>query len=193
QSNYQEALEYYLKSLAVMETLDNQPLEGVFNSIVVLYQNLRNQEQALVYFDKARRAAEKNGNRWVMGAVAMAMSNYYMDEAPAQALAYANEALENFKAEGDVYNEILSLLTIGHCYRVAGNLDEAITYAQAGLVLAEQSSFPKLIAEAEADLSNIHYDRGEYVESMAHAGRSWAIDSTEDRQSTRLNSNHVKI
>ncbi len=179
QSEYPKALEYYLKSLATLENIGNQPLETVYNNIAVLYQNLQNKEHALIYFAKAKREAEKNQNKWILGSVAMAMSNYYMDKEPKKALEHAYEALVNFRAEGNAYHEILSILTIAQCHRRAGNPDEALPYAQQGLELAERSSFPKLIAEAEADLANIYYDRGIYTESLAHAKRSWDKDSTD--------------
>lgn len=179
QSEYNEALEYYLKSLATFENIGNQALESVYNNIAVLYQNLNNKEQALTYFAKAKREAEKNKNKWILGSVAMAMSNYYMDEEPEKALEHAHEALSNFREEGDAYHEILSILTIAQCHRRAGKPDKALPYATLGLELAERSSFPKLIAEAEADLANIYYDRGVYAESLAHAKRSWEKDSTD--------------
>lgn len=179
QSEYPKALEFYLKSLAIFEYMGNQPLETVYNNIGVLYQNLQNKDQALAYFAKAKKEAEKNGNAWILGSVAMAVSNYYMEVEPSKALEYAYEALENFREVGDAYYETLSILTIAQCHRRAGNLDKALPYANQGLELAEGSSFPKLIAEAEADLSNIYYERGAYAVSLAHAKRSWEKDSTD--------------
>lgn len=179
QSEYARALEYYFKSLSISERLRDHPLEGLYNNIAVLYQNMRNEKQARHYFEKARVEAKRTGNRWVLGSVALAMMSYYRTEMPAKALELAKEALEHFKAEEDVYNEILATLAVGEAHRYSGAHDLALAYAEQGLERATNSSFPKLIAEAEADLSSIYFDQGDFSRSILHARRLWERDSAD--------------
>ena len=192
-SDYQTALESYLKTLAMFEELGNRErLPGIYHNIGSLYQRLNNHAQALINFDKSIALAKETGNVESEGFTLMAMSNIYMEKDHEEAIRLSSRAKEIFRETGNLYNEIMAVLTIAQSHYKAENYSLASDFANRGLKLAKQTDYPKLVAEAEGVISNIHFYQGKYEQSEIYALSSLEKDSSDVNLSVNMMSNIVR-
>ncbi len=192
-SDYPNALESYLKALAMFEKQGNRErLAGIYHNIGSLYQRLNNHDQGLVYFNKSIDLARETGNVESEGFTLMAMSNIYMDNNHEEAIRLATLSEDIFRETGNLYNEIMAVLTIAQSHYKAENYSEALLFANKGLQLASETEYPKLMAEAEGVLSNIHLHQGEYAKSEFYALSSLEKDSSDVNITINMMANILK-
>lgn len=179
-SDYPNALESYLKALSMFEKQGSKErLAGIYHNIGSLYQRLNNHDQALIYFQRSIDLARENSDVESEGFTLMAMSNIYMENDHEEAIRLAAHSEEIFRETGNIYNEIMAVLTIAQSHYKAKNYSLAFTFANKGFQLASKTDYPKLVSEAEGVLSNIHFYQGDYAKSEFYALSSLAKDSSD--------------
>lgn len=179
-SDYTKALDYYMKSLRMFESAgEEERVAAILHNVGALYQRIRNTDEAVYYFTESMRIAETISDRESIAHTLMAMTNIYMDADNAKAIELAEEAAAIFKEYDNLYGETMSILTIAQSHYFAENYKEALTYAERGMKMANESNFPKLTAEAYGVLSNIYYYLRNFHESEYYALSALEIDSTD--------------
>ena len=135
---FQEALDYYDKSLKIYQSLEDEEGKGaVFNNIGLVHKNLGSY---YIELENEKKAAETFET----------------------ALGFLNQSLEIRKNLSDRKGIMEVYNGLGDVYRRQKNLQKALQYTQQYLVLAEELSDQKFIQKAYKDLSRVYADLADY-------------------------------
>jgi signal transduction histidine kinase len=187
--NYQgmlhEAVEYYLKSLVLLELYGWRENEAhVYYNLGEMYAAMRNYPQAENYYRLSKEIAEELGNGYLiasadsgLGEVELYRKNYDI------ALEYILAAHNYYFAHPDEEDRQVSILnTLGRIYlKGYGNLSKAEAYVRQGMELSKIHDDVMTVTRATslAVLAEIHTARGEWQEAKQAALASLELDSKE--------------
>jgi len=118
QSDYSKALEYFLKSLEIMESLgDKRGMAASYNNIGGIYDDQRDYPKALEYFLKCLEIIESLGDKWVMAASYNNIGGIYYDQSDyPKALEYFLKCLGIMESLGNKQGMATSYTCIGLLY-----------------------------------------------------------------------------
>lgn len=170
QSNYAKALEYYLKSASIYETLkDESQSSKIYNNIGVAYQSQYLDKKALTYFLKSLVLQEKTQNPNI-GITQTNIANIYFKQKELdKAFAFYTEAKKsidrypNPRALGEWYNNI------GAYYDSRGYNDLAIENWQKAIVAFESMNDKFGLADTYLYLGRFYLKDREETKALAMA------------------------
>ena len=175
--DFQEAIVHLNKAQEIVEThnLDQKLSIPIFKQIGSLLNDLRDNEAAIHYLEKAVTLAEAHHENVqkasilrLLGFVQMEMGNF------TEALSYYLQALELSRREEHLLAEAEALSGIGLVYGEMGNSEEALRHLNQVLTLKEAHNLPGV----EFALNNcaLEYVKiGEFAQALAYGQRALAI------------------
>ncbi|MCB8928988.1 MAG: tetratricopeptide repeat-containing sensor histidine kinase [Ardenticatenaceae bacterium] len=175
--DFQEAIVHLNKAQEIVEThnLDPKLSIPIFKQIGSLFNDLRNNEAAIHYLEKAAALTEAHHENVqkasilrLLGFVQMELGNF------TEALSYYLQALELSRREENLLAEAEALSGIGLVYGEMGNSEQALRHLNQVLTLKEAHNLPGV----EFALNNcaLEYVKiGEFAQALAYGQRALAI------------------
>ncbi len=174
--NYPKALEYYKKSLAKWDELNNKKgIASALNNIGNIYNVKGNYPKALEYYKKSLAIKEKQGNK---KGIASSQNNigtiYFRQGNYSLAMAYYQKSLVNYQ-ELDDKKGIASLQeNVGSIYDQQDNYSLANEYYQKGLVIYEELGNKQGVANIFYRIGTLNIEQGKYSKGMEYLQESLA-------------------
>ncbi|MHA2364508.1 MAG: tetratricopeptide repeat protein [Candidatus Hodarchaeales archaeon] len=168
------ALEYYLKSLALKELINNpQDIAGTLCNIANIYFEEGELDLALKYQKRVLTIDESFGNpQNIAGSLNNIGNIYHAKNESRLALDYFQRSLELKESLGNLEDIALTLNNIGNIYRQKGELNTALTYFQRSLSLFESSGNPQFIAYSLTNIGEIHQQKMDFDIALSFLQRS---------------------
>lgn len=173
QSNYAKALQYYLKSVKIYETLKDEVHQGkLYNNIGVVYKSQHSDFKALEYFVKANKIQEKYGDI-NSGITLTNIANIYLNQKDFDsALEYydlAKVSLDknpNPRALGEWYNNI------GLYYKDKKYFDKAIESWRNAIVIFQSIDDKFGLADTYIFLSQFFLEENDLDKALFNANEA---------------------
>jgi signal transduction histidine kinase len=187
--NYQgqlhEAVEYYLKALALLEKYDWRENEAhVYYNLGEMYAAMGNYPQAEINYSRAKEIAEEIGNGYIiasadggLGDVELHKKNY---DLALQHILAAHDYYFAHPEEEDRQVSILNLLAQIYL-KGYGDLDRAASYIGEARELSKTNDDVMTVTQATSlsILAEIYIERGEWQRAKQAALESLALDDKE--------------
>ena len=177
QGNYEKALEYYSKSLAIKEELsDKKGMGDSYNNIGIIYENQDNYEKALEYHSKSLAIKEDIDDKKGMAVSCNNIGNIYFYQGDYEkSLEYYSKSLAIKKEIGDKKGMGSSYNNIGVIYQHQDNYEKALEYHSKSLATKEEIGDEKGMADSYNNIGNIYDDQGNYEKALEYHSKSLAI------------------
>jgi tetratricopeptide (TPR) repeat protein len=176
---FDPALEYYEKSLAVMEKIgERQGIAAALNNIGNVYDYKGDLENALGYYERVLEMEEKMGYK---SHIAMALNNignmHNAKGEPDRALECFERSLEIREKIGDKSGIAMALTCIGLVYLSRGELDKVLEFYERGLAINEKIGDKHGIALSLNNIGQVYKYKGELDSALKYHGRGLDISS----------------
>ncbi|WP_298119810.1 tetratricopeptide repeat protein [Flavobacterium sp.] len=173
QSNYANALKFYLKSVKIYEDLkDDAKSAKLYNNIGIVYKSQGEDFKALEYFVKAQKIQEKL-NDTNIGITLTNIANCYLNQKSFdKAFDYYSQAkssLDNYpnqRALGEWYNNF------GLFFKATNKTSKAIENWNQAIKTFQSIDDKFGIADTYIYLSQLYFDKGNYQEALQFANKS---------------------
>ena len=173
QSNYSKALQYYLKSVKIYESLnDESKCSKIYNNIGVVYKSQNADFKALEYFIKAQKIQEKleDANK---GITLTNIANIYLKQKNLdKAIEYYNlakKALDknpNPRALGEWNNNM------GLYFAAKNQANEAVSSWQNAITTFQSIDDKFGLADTYIFLGEFYFDKGNLEEALQYANKA---------------------
>jgi tetratricopeptide (TPR) repeat protein len=175
--DYEKALDYYDRSLVIVEEMGDKQLMGiVLGNIGLMHKYKRNLDTALDYFDRSLSIAEEMGDKRGVGKNLRPMGDVYCDKGDLNtALDYYERTLEIAEKLGDKFGEFLILENIGVVHADRGDYDKALDYYNRMLASTTEYGEKLFIGYSLTCIGFVHYNKGSYEKALEHLEKSLAI------------------
>lgn len=167
--NFQNAVDYFQKSLSYHEAVgNNRSAAIILANMGLCKRNLGDYDEAMsFYFESLNRReaiGDSNGIAFSLKSIGetFAIQNDY-----AKAETYFKQSLDAFKKLGNIPMEHTMALNLGGFYREQGKLDTAEKYIQKGLSYFEENGPKYELARAYYNLAGLHLARNELSASAS--------------------------
>jgi len=177
QGNYENALKYSLKSLAISkEIVDKEAMSASFINIGNILDNQGNYEKALEYFLKSLAINKELGDKKGMAASYNNIGNIYSNQGNyEQALEYNLKGLAIRKEIGDKKGKGNSYGNIGNIYHNQGNYEKALEYHSKSLAIDEELADKKGMGYSYNNIGNIYDNQGKKEKALEYYEKSLKI------------------
>jgi tetratricopeptide (TPR) repeat protein len=173
QSNYANALNYYLKSVKIYENLKEQAkVAKLYNNIGIVYKSQSSDFKALEYFVKAQKIQEKLKDVNI-GITLTNIANCYLNQKNYdKALEYYNQAKISFdlhpnpRALGEWYNNL------GLFYKATNNSSKAIENWNLAIKTFQSIDDKFGISDTYIYLGQLNFEKGNNSEALLYANKS---------------------
>lgn len=168
QGDLEVALGYFETALTILEELgDKQGITTSLNNLGTTHTELGNLEEGLSYCTRSLAISQEINDQYGIG---NALSNIaaihkYSENYPL-ALEYYLKCLANKQELGEQKGIAVSLTNIGLIHFYMGNVQEAMTFAQDGLKIAQESGAVSELSEAYKVLWQIYKANGRAVDAL---------------------------
>jgi signal transduction histidine kinase len=176
-NDFSNALESHQRSLAIKELLgDRLGVAYSLHNIANVYKDTGQHQSALQRYVESLDTFRAIGNQYgEAGALSNIGSIYQaLGDLPA-ALDYSWQSLAIERAIGNKHGEAASLLQLGELYaqggqpgRAAEASEEALSYLQQALALAQKLDAKELIYKISLALSKLYQQRGDFAAALEH-------------------------
>ncbi len=166
-SDYPIALDYYLKSLKLAETLDILSLQGsIVSSIANIYLLQANYAKALEKYFMALKISTKLNNKPSIASLysSIGLTYTYKNETK-KALEYLLKSLQLNKELGNEIAVAKALDFIGYTYSVMGDYQLALNYLDQSLKINERSGSKIRILDNLRNMGEVYITIGKYKEA----------------------------
>jgi serine phosphatase RsbU (regulator of sigma subunit)/tetratricopeptide (TPR) repeat protein len=162
QGNYENALKYSLKSLAIGKEIgDKKGMAASYNNIGNIMDNQGNYEKALEYFSKSLAIGKEIGDKKGMAASHNNIGNIYHSQGNKEkALEYHLKSLVITEEIGDKTTMGYSYNNIGNIYGDQGNKEKALEYYEKSLKIAEEIEIKVLAVASYNNLGLFCHEQG---------------------------------
>ncbi len=176
-ADYEKALEYYSKSLAIRKSLgDKKEVAGSYHNIGRVYEKQGNYQRALEYYFKSLSIAEQLGKKRGMinnyntiGLIYQEQGNYEKAlDYYLKSLKIAKEFRDN-RGIGDSYHNI------GLVYQDQGNNEKSLECHSKSLAVFEQIGDKKGMSYSYNNIGNIYLNHGNYEKALEYYSKSLAL------------------
>ena len=176
QSNYANALKFYLKSVKIYEDLsDDEKSAKLYNNIGIVYKSQGEDFKALEYFVKAQKIQEKLKDASI-GITLTNIANCYLNQKSFdKAFDYYNQAkssLDNYpnpRALGEWYNNF------GLFFKATNTTSKAIENWNQAIKTFQSIDDKFGITDTYIYLSQLYFDKGNYSEALQFANKSLTL------------------
>jgi CHAT domain-containing protein/tetratricopeptide (TPR) repeat protein len=161
EGDYEKALDYGRKAIALAEPLNDPALPFYYNMVGTVFHFEGNFSASEDNLKRGLGLAEAAGNKKQIGPVALNLGNLYADMGNSRlALEQFKRSLEVNQALGDELRVAYNMNSIGGIYWSQGDYDVALSYFQQSLKLREKAGNPSDIANALINLGDVYHDMG---------------------------------
>lgn len=176
QSNYANALKFYLKSVKIYEDLsDDEKSAKLYNNIGIVYKSQGEDFKALEYLVKAQKIQEKLKDASI-GITLTNIANCYLNQKSFdKAFDYYNQAkssLDNYpnpRALGEWYNNF------GLFFKATNTTSKAIENWNQAIKTFQSIDDKFGITDTYIYLSQLYFDKGNYPEALQFANKSLTL------------------
>jgi len=167
-SQYGEAINYFLRSSAIFESLKNDAyLSYNFNCIANCFSELNNYPKALEYNKKALYIRQRLNNK---ESIAQSFNNigfvFKLDKKPDSAIYYLSKSIALREQEKDSSALVLTLQNMGSSWKMKGDLRKAESYVLRSQRIAAKYSMKENIARGNSDLAEIYIQQKKYKQAL---------------------------
>lgn len=163
-TKYDDAIDYYKKSLSIKEGLTNKSdIENTYNNMGLIYYEWADYENAIKYFQKALAINKELGNESREAINLHNMGLVYSDIGDSKnTLHYYSKSLEIRKKINDKKGISSSLNNIGNHYYNNGDIEAALDYYKQSLEIKEELGDNRGIANSLNNIGLIYLEMGKY-------------------------------
>ena len=140
---YTEAIQNYLKSLRIFDSLNlDLKLSRILNNIGIVYQQLNENKKSLEYYHKSLNITEKLGKHDISAIRYNNIATLYEESENNidSALFYYNKALNIWKNDSNSNNLGIVLNNIGYVYLVKNNIGKADSLFEESLIISNKNN-----------------------------------------------------
>ena len=168
QGNYEKALEYYSKSLTILEELgDKKGIGSTYNNIGNIYSSQGNYEKALEYYSKSLAIKKEIGDKRGMALCYNNIGVIYMNQGNYEkALEYYSKSLAINKELSDKRGMALCYNNIGIVYEEQGNYEIELEYYSKSLAINKELSDKRGIRRSYNNIGLVYRDQGNYEKAL---------------------------
>jgi len=185
--NFTKAVEFYDKSLAVAESIND--LEGISAALCnsgLVYREWSQLDTALEKYEKSLEIDEKIGDIRGQAGMCNNIGVVYHDKAEFdRALEYLNRSLKIVENMGDSWGIGLLLNNIAQVAYDQGDLDKSLDLLTRSLEMRERVGDKRSISSTLNNIAFLHLYRNEIDKAQAHAQRALEI-AEETEAPTRI-------
>jgi tetratricopeptide (TPR) repeat protein len=177
QGDYEMALGYLEKSLAIQKEIGNRQSEGIaLGNIGQIYEAFGDYKKALDAFEKALAILLEIGDRQSEGAILNNIGQIlYLEGNHQTALEYFNTSLTLKQEIGDYNGESVTLSNIGQIYHTNGDYDTALIFFQRSLEISQKIGDRRGENTTLNNISQVYDAKGNYETSLAYLQESYTI------------------
>jgi len=167
-------LEYALRSLKLSEkTGDKLRILSALNTIGTVYFNKKDtadKVKALSYMIAALPLCEAIGNKDALGIISENIGEIYLTiNQPEKALPYLERSIQ---ALGEAANSSVAYNSIGKLYLKKKDYNQALSYHNKALDIAEKAKSPRHIEQTLRDIANLYKEQKDYTTALNYYERS---------------------
>ncbi|MBC7863303.1 MAG: tetratricopeptide repeat protein [Bacteroidia bacterium] len=168
QSDYEKAVEAYLKSLALREKIgDKKGMSASYNNIGGIERFKGNYDKAIEFHFKSLKIKEELGDKKGMASSFNNIGNIYNDKRePIKALEYYFKSLKLKEEIGNKLGMADSYVSIGIIYKQKGFLDTALNYYEKGLKIYETLGNKQRTSITYNNIGNIHESKNNIEKAL---------------------------
>ncbi|MBE9115267.1 tetratricopeptide repeat protein [Lusitaniella coriacea LEGE 07157] len=181
---FQEAIEYYQQSLAILQEIRDRVGEGtILNNMGDIYRRLGQYPEAIRSLQQSLAIHIETGNRSGESTALNNLGSIYDNRGQYQeAIEYYQQSLAILREVGNLVKEGKTLSNLGWVYANLGQYPEAIEYYQQSLAIFREVGDRKGERTTLDNLSLIYVSQGPYQKAVEYYKESLAIDrETGDR------------
>lgn len=181
--NYEQALHFYYKALAVVGESggghNGTDSVGIYTNIGVLWSRLGEQTYSLQTFEQVRQIAARNKDSMQLGMVYLNIGEIYFKRGDyVNAGAYHKKALALVRKTKYYQCEVATLTGLAHLARRQGQYDEAVSYLKQGLdIVAKRPISADNRIGALTALGAVYLDTKQYPKAKALLNEAYAAAS----------------
>jgi tetratricopeptide (TPR) repeat protein len=174
---YEQALEYYERSLRINEELGNRVcVASSLHQVGVIHQERGEYEQALEYYERSLRMNEELGNRAGLASSRHQVGVIHQERGEyEQALAYYERSLRIDEELGNRADVAISLHQVGRIHQERGEYEQALEYYERSLRIKEELGNRAGVAISLHQVGVIQQKRGGYEQALEYYERSLRI------------------
>jgi adenylate cyclase len=170
-------LEYALRSLKLSEKAgDKLRILSALNTIGSIYFNKKDTSdkvKALSYLISALPLCEAIGNKDALGIISENIGEIYVEtNQPEKALPYLERSIQ---ALGDAANSSVAYNSIGKIYLKKKDYNQALSYHNKALSIAEKANSPRHIEQTLRDIANLYAKQNDFATALNYYDRSRII------------------
>ncbi len=192
QSNYQQALDFFMQRISFLKPGDQGALATNYNNIGLIHEAIDNNSKALEYFGKAIDLHRSLGNTRLEGGTLANMGVVYFNmKEYDKALEHYGESIFIIQRLGD--KGILSILyeSIGNVYKEQAKYTAAIKSYNDALALSEALGDDYGIASVNRNLGEAYMLEKKYSRAVTHLLKSRALSEKTGGKSFVMNADRL--
>ncbi len=192
QSNYQQALDFFMQRLSFLKPDDQGALATNYNNIGLIHEAIDNNAKALEYFGKALDLHRSLGNTRLEGGTLANMGVVYFNmKEYDKALEHYRKSISIIQGLGD--KGILSILyeSIGNVYKEQAKYAAAIKSYNDALALSEALGDDYGIASVNRNLGESYLLEKQYRPAITHLLKSRALSEKTGGKSFVMNADRL--
>lgn len=188
--NYPKALEHYLKSIQISESINYEAgLKRSFNSISTVYLYLKDFRTSISYASKARDLSIKLQDLHTLALSASWLSKSYLElHRLDSALKYAQESYEAAVRRKEPLPLYFATARLGEVHAAEANTPLALEYLRLSLFNSRKDGRYFRIATAHQQLANVFKNIGARDSCLWHAQQAFTISQAQNLSATLLSS-----
>jgi len=192
QSDYNDALNYFIRSQQFIKSIDTTALASNYNNIAMVHEAIGDNRKALEYFEKALRLHRQTANEKMMGGTLVNIGIiYYNLKEYDKAQTDLTEAIKIMEKLGD--NLILSIAceSLGNVYRALTQYSVAHIHYGKSLQLSKTLEDLYGLASVELNIGETYLLQKLYQLSIQHLLRAEKYALTTGSKSIVMNSRRL--
>jgi tetratricopeptide (TPR) repeat protein len=161
---YPRALEYFLKSMKIVENInDRYRLFSLYANVARTYIAMDEKENALMYFGKTLELANAVGDKSRLSEILVIISEYFTKNKDYKnTYTYLNRALNIAREIGDTVSIALSVEALAEVYYDTNEIEKALKFALDAQSIAEEKNIKELLQKSSLLLSGIYAVKKDY-------------------------------
>ncbi|HEX4954344.1 MAG TPA: tetratricopeptide repeat protein [Thermoanaerobaculia bacterium] len=190
--DYDQALDWYRKSLEIEEQLGNRAgMAGSYHQLGTVAQDRGDYDQAIDWYRKSLEIDEQLGNHAGMASSYHQLGNVgYLRGDYDQALDWYRKSLEIFEQLGNRVGMASSYHQLGVVAQRRGDYDQALDWYRKSLEIFEQLGNRAGMATCYHQLGMVAQDRGDYDQALDWCRKSLEIDEQLGNRAGMASSYH---
>jgi len=178
--NLTKALNYYYKSLAIREAIDDDlGLAETYNNIGKIYSSQDEITKALEFAEKALKVSKVINSTGVGTMLSNAGTLYGKQGDKNKAMLYFQKSLEVNKKQNNAVGVGRSLGLIAGFYKSEGELDRSLDYLFKNLEVVEENGYQDGVITALTDIADVYLKKEQTIKAMNYGERALKLAMLE--------------